>query len=150
MAQRKILARGWAFEISDGAPVATFIQIGGLNTWSVSVEKNDADTTDFDSDGWNEHIVASRGRSISFEGLFMIDPVTKIRDAGQAEVEELADKIDYDSIREFRYYHVATGIGRKGFVSANVSDVGGGNDDPTSWGAEMTFSGVTSAYDANA
>jgi hypothetical protein len=145
---RKILARGWAFELSDGAATPTYIQIGGLNQWSRSREKNDADTTDFDSQGHTEHIVASRGGSVTLEGMFRIDPDTTLRDPGQQAVEDLAELFDYDSVRHFRYFHIATGVGRQGFVSANISDVGGGNDDPTSWGCELTFSGATSPYTA--
>lgn len=146
MAVRKILARGWAFEIGDGAAVPTFTQIGGLNSWSRSREQNNADTTDFDSQGWMEHLPASRSGSVTVEGLMKMDPADGTRDPGQQACEDAAEQVGVSAYRQFRLYHVDSGKGLQGEVSVGINEVGGGNDDPTSWGATFQLNGQWAAY----
>src|SRR5690606_10420287 len=103
MAVTKVLARGWKFEINTGTPeIPAWTPIKGINSFSIATTKNDADVTDFDSDGWLKHIPASRGRSITLEGFYLEDPDTGDRDPGQEAVEELADKVGFPALAQFR------------------------------------------------
>lgn len=140
MAVTKVLARGWKFEVETAVP-ATYVEIGGINSFSISRDKADADGTDFKSMGSREHIVASRGTEFSFEGYYMEDMATKARDGGQERFEAVADLIGPPSIVGFKI----TSPGGKLWTfkaSANVGDVGGGNDDNTTWGGTITVSGA--------
>jgi len=140
MAVTKCLARDWIVEIGDGGATPVWTEIKGINTLTFGSSKNDADTTSFDNGGVNTHLVASRGYTLTLEGFYMIDVETGDREPGQQLVEELADKIGPSSIGQFRLTDPA-GLVRTFSASANIGDVGGGNDDPTSWGAELTISG---------
>ena len=133
----KILSRDFKWEIETGT--ATYTEIKGLTSFQLNSSKNDADTTTFDDDGWQSHIVASLSKSVSFDGLFD-ESAVGVRDAGQAAVEALADAMGDYSIGDFKM----TTPGGKAFTmsgSVNITSIGGGNDDPSSWGFELTLTG---------
>lgn len=134
----EILARGFTFTIDGTA-------IGGINSFSIGSDKADADTTKFSNQGHRSHLPASRGKTVTLSGLYQEDPDTGARDAGQAAVELLAEKVGYDGMAEFVI--TSPGGNTKTFdASAKMADLGGGNDDPTSWGVELTVDGeVTDA-----
>jgi uncharacterized protein YjdB len=142
MACTKILARGWDIYINTGTiAVPTWTTIGGLSSLTFSNSKNDADTTTYDSQGNMEHIVASRSREVSIEGLYLEDVDTGARDAGQEAVDEAGVSFGCSSLAQFKLtspYGAITIF----LASINIGDVGGGNDDPTSWGATLTISGA--------
>lgn len=146
MGKVKVLARYWDLMINTGTTdLPTWTKIKGLNTMTFGNGKNDAETTTFESDGDEEHVVASRNKSLSIEGYHLEDVETGDRDEGQLAIETLAEKVGQESLGDFK--RVSPGGNEKYFkASANLSDVGGGNDDPTSWGAEITVSGKL--YDA--
>lgn len=137
----KTLARDWDFHLNTGTEaLPTWTPINGINSHSWSVSKNDADTTTYDDEGWLSHLTASRGRSVTLSGIHMEDPANGARDPGQAAVETLAEQIGPNSLKQFR----VTSPGAKtitGRASAQVTQGGGGNDDPSGWEAVMTFSG---------
>lgn len=147
MAKTKVLARNWIIEV-DTDPLATvptgtpvWTKVGGVNTFTISSDKEDADTTDFDSVGHSEHIVASRSNEITFEGFFIEDQTDGSRDAGQEAVEDYADKIGPESIAKIRLTSPGGKV-RQFNGSFVTGDVGGGNNDATSWGASFTPSGA--------
>lgn len=144
MAAVKVLARGWKVYIRTAPSVYT--EIKGLNTLTFDGEKSDADTTSFDTAGWTTHVVATRSMSLSLEGYFLEDPADMSRDAGQSAVETLGEAVGASSLGVFKLASPAGTI--KYFqASASVSGIGGGNEDPTGWSAELTVSGQTSAID---
>lgn len=142
MPPRKIMARHLLCELNTGTDaLPVWTPIGGLNSLTVSTEKNDTDTTDFDSDGWAEHMVSQRTGSISAEGFYKEDPVTGARDAGQEALIALADAVGYDSLKPFR---ITTPGGNVTIyqVSARVdAPAGGGLNDTAGFTAELTWSG---------
>lgn len=142
MAVRKILARGWKFELNTGTEGApTWVQILGLNTHSWGSDKNDADTTDYESEGWAEHMPASRSQSCTLEGFMLEDPDNGDRDPGQEACEALSELNGPEGLKQFR----ATSPGgtvRTWDASVNVTLGGGGNDDPSGWSAEFNLSGA--------
>lgn len=141
MAVTKVLARDWKLEIQKEP--STWVAIKGLNTLSFSNSKNDTDTTDFNSEGATEHMVTSRSQEISAEGFYLVDKKEKTRDEGQGLVEALAEKIGPESLGQFRITNPA-GTAKTFMASANIGDIGGGNDDATSWGVTLTVSGKMS------
>jgi len=141
MAKVKVLARNWLIEINDGTDVVpVWVRIGGINSFTLSNDKEDTDTTDFDAAGYGDHIVAGRSYEISFEGFFLEDPDDGTRDDGQQSVENLADKIGYESLGQFRMTS-PSGVAKTYRGSVGVGDVGGGINDATSWGATVTVAG---------
>jgi hypothetical protein len=140
MAVTKVLARKWLVEIAEKEAVPAFATIKGINTLTFSNDKEDVETTDFDNDGRPEHQVAQRSNELSIEGFYLEDPTTKARDAGQQLVEDAGNAIGEASLYVVRLTSPAGSI--KTFdASVNVGDVGGGNNDATSWGATFTVSG---------
>jgi hypothetical protein len=137
VAVTKVLARGWTFEVDK---VGTWVPIKGINSFSPSPEANTADTTDFDSAGWNENMVASRGLSVSLEGLYLEDVANGDQDEGQEHVEYLGTLIGPASVGKFRMTSPG-GRTKVFFATANVTSGGGGNDDPAAWSAELTVTG---------
>ena len=141
MATTKVLARGWKVEIGTQIATPVYTIIKGLNSLTFSNDKSDTETTDFDSNGRAEHIVTERSAEVSCEGYFLEDIATKARDAGQQAVEAAAQSVGLTSLYPIRI--TSPGGTVKTFqASVNVGDVGGGNNDATSWGATFTVSGA--------
>jgi hypothetical protein len=141
MAKLKVLARNWKIEVNTGTvAVPAWTKVGGINTFTLTNDKEDADTTDFDSQGYAEHMVAQRANEISFEGFYLEDPADKSRDAGQEFIEDSAETVGPESIVPLRITS-PSGNAKEYMGSFAVGDVGGGNNDPTSWGASYTVSG---------
>ena len=121
-----------------------YLHIKGITSLSPSQEKNDADTTDFDSEGWIEHMVASRGVSFEIEGYHIEDEETGDRDQGQERIEEIGQLVGSGSVVPFEMTSPGGTV-----VTMNVSvdapmfgqSTGGGNDDPAGWSCTLTVSG---------
>lgn len=139
----KVNARDWSFELNTGTvALPVWTEIGEINTMTLSRSKEDTDTTVFDSNGNAEHEVMQRGQSFTIEGFYGENPADGVRDAGQAAVEALADATGIASLKQVRV--TSPGGTTKTFLaSAEVGDVGGGNNDKTSWSATFTRSGAT-------
>lgn len=138
MAVTKVLARGWTFFINTGTyAVPVWTQIHGINSFSPSPEKNDADTTDFDDAGSLSHLPVSRGRAFTLEGFYKVDVSNGDRDEGQAAVEALSDSMGVAGIGNFKF--VAPDASIDLFSgSVNVTPPGGGSDDAAAWSVEIT------------
>lgn len=140
MASVKVLARDWTIEVSPTVTAPTFTRVGGVNTFTVSSDKNDTDVTDFDSGGYDEHIVTGRSNEVSFEGFYLEDPDTGTRDPGQAIIDTKTEEIGPDAFGVVRITSPGGKV-RQYKASFGVGDIGGGNTDATSWGATATPSG---------
>ncbi len=68
MAITKVLARDWKKQILSGG---NYVEIKGIRSFTVATSKQDADTSDFESQGWNTHLVAARGMTMTLEGFYM-------------------------------------------------------------------------------
>jgi len=142
LASGKQLARLFSFSIDDGT--SAMVDIKGITSFSPSQEKNDADTTTFDSEGWIEHMVASRGVTFEIEGYHIEDEETGDRDPGQGRIEEIGQLVGIGSVVPFELTSPGGTV-----VTMNVSvdspmfgqSTGGGNDDPAGWSCTLTVSG---------
>lgn len=142
MAVRKVLARGFKVEINTGteqAPVWTPIK--GLETIGFATSKTDADTTDMDSNGNDEHVVASRSREITLEGFWLEDKQTGERDPGQEAVDALNEAVGDESLGEFRLT-TPGGKVRRFLASVSVEGPTGGKNEMAKWNATLTVSGA--------
>lgn len=135
---KKVLARGWTFEIETAGGV--WLPIKGINSFDPSPSSNKTDVTDFDSNGWMENMVASRGFSLTLDGFLLEDKDDGSRDPGQAAVETLGDKIGPESLGRFRMTSPGGRV-KTFYASAEVTSAGGGNDDAAAWSAALEVSG---------
>lgn len=137
----KILARGWKLEVNSGTvAVPTWVQIKGLKSFKFSQSKTDTDITDFDSGGYTELFISGRGFEVSAEGFYLVDKVDGTRDAGQDLCEDYALLLGEDAVKQFRITSPAAQT--KVFKAAvGIGDIGGGNNDPTSWSVSLTVQG---------
>jgi predicted secreted protein len=143
MAPTKINARDWTFEIAAQATTPTFVEIGGITTFSVSRSDSETETTDFDSDGIYEGQMMQRGKSLSCDGWFLED-ASADRDAGQELVETASGDTAVGDASIF-LLRVTSPNGLTDTFDAffTINDVGGGNNDKSSWGFTATRSGAS-------
>lgn len=142
MAAQKYNARDVVFEIESLTTPATWIEIGGINTFSKSHEEETADTTTFASQGQAESQKMQIGKQLELEGLRLRDSVTGAIDPGQAMVETLAERLGEESLGRVRFAHKDDTDWEVWTAHANLGDQGGGNNDKTSWSATFTRSGA--------
>jgi len=139
MAVTKFLARDLTIEVRDAGDTA-WVAIGGLNSLTHSPATSRADTTDFDANGREEHIVAQRGESWTLSGFAMEDVGTGARDAGQERCETLAKVQGLAAMGSFRL--TSPGGNTITFdASVEVTLAGGGHNDAAAWQASLTVSG---------
>ena len=133
--KKRVLARNWKFFIETITP-KTFERITGLETFSISHSSEELDTTDFDNDGYDSHVIIGRGVELSLEGAMKMDTKTKERCPGQARVEAIAEGFLDDSIAKI---HVEDPAGNVYEFTGSVTlgSIGGGTKDKTSWGATI-------------
>ncbi len=137
MAVTKVLARDWGKAIYSGGG---YVEINGIRSFTVATTKQDADTSDFESQGWNTHLVAARGTTITLEGLFLEDVSDKSRDPGQLAVEAQAAIVGPTGIAQYKL----TTPGGTTWVfnaSAEVTGPGGDTNAVADWKVTLTVSG---------
>lgn len=145
----KIDARDWIFEIEvpgiDPAP-ATWVEIGGINTWELDRNANSATTEDTTnkSKGQYEGHASQRGGSLNVEGYWEVeDDDETVQDAGQVAVDALAEKVGRASNAGFRFRHESHTewvVWPRAHVEPGA--VGGGHNDNTTWSANFIRSGA--------
>ena len=131
----KVLARNWKFFV-ETATDKTYQQISGIESFTITRDKEDLDTTDFDNGGYDSHIVVSRSVELSVEGGMRMD-TDGLRCVGQARVETIGEGLVTESIGSFHVEDPAGNIFQLS-GSVKVGDVGGGLKDKTSWGFTVT------------
>lgn len=147
MATTEFLARDCVFEVNNGTVGSPdWVEVAGINTWSHTTTKNDADTTTFDKDGRLSHLPSSRGEAFGIAGFAQEDPDTGAKDPGQAACEAWAKKIGTDGIQQFRITTPGGNV-RTFEASADVKVGGGGKDDPAAWSCDMNVTGTVTTSD---
>lgn len=136
----EILARDYIFEV-DANGGSAYVVIGGIDTFSLGSEKTDVERTIFTDNGIPRHWVAQRGNTLTLTGKRLQNPNSGTRDPGQQEAETLAGAVGYSSLGSFRITDPG-GVVKTFLGSCKLSDIGGGNNDTTSWGIEITVSGA--------
>lgn len=142
MAITKWLARDGEFEVAPaaGSGGPAFIPIGGVKECSQSPKTVQAETTDYDSGGHPEHLVAERGVEFGLKGHHLEDVANGQRDPGQARMEVLAAAMGLASIGTFRWTSPGGNIDTFD-GSVEVTGPGGDNNAIASWEAKITVSG---------
>jgi hypothetical protein len=142
---RKILARDWIFQVSDGAtPTPAYLEIGGINSFEMDPNANNAamETTTFDSNGEYEGTQVQRGGQLSLEGMVDRGTDGATPNVGQVRVDELGRLVAYAALGTFRFRHVDDTAWTVWEASVQPGAKGGGNNDATSWSATIIRSGA--------
>jgi hypothetical protein len=134
LAKVKVMARDWEIHVSKLTPIPVWVRIGGITTFTSSNDKEDADVTDFDDQGYSQGIVVSRTGETSFEGHYLED------DEGQQLIDDLSEEMGHESLALIRLTR-PSGRVLEFCGTFTMGDVGGGNNDITSWGASINRSG---------
>lgn len=145
MAVREQLAREFSFFIQDDSE--TYQEIGGINSFDPSPEKNDVDLTKFSSNGFLEHLVATRGLTFTLEGDHLEDETDGSRDTGQERCETLAGNTGWDGMEMFKVEGPdGSGVEFEVSVDAPLMGMsqGGGQGEAASWSATFNMSGEPS------
>ena len=138
MAVTKVLARSWTKEIYV---TDAFVDINGINAFSVASTKQETDITDFESAGWGEYLIAARSNNITLEGFWLEDEGTGARDPGQAAVEASAQLFGASGLAQYRL----TSPGGKTmtfYASAEVEGPGGDHNAAASWKVNLHVAGA--------
>lgn len=130
-------AKDWKFEVQGEA--GSYVAVGSVLSFAITPSKEDANTYDFDSGGWEEHIPIKRGYSLTVSGYRLEDVSVGTRDAGQVILETLGDKFGDDSKGNFRL----TSPGGKYWKFAGSVQIGqgGGETEAVTWNATILVDG---------
>lgn len=145
MAVTEIPARDFTFELNTGTTASpTWVEIGGLISWSNSPTTVRANTQTWEDAGRQNAYVSSRGDSFTLTGRRQEDPSDGSRDAGQEAAESWAQEVGPDSQKQFRM--TSPGGNVLTFdATAEVTRGGGGEDDASTWQLQITVSGAITA-----
>lgn len=125
---KKKLSRLWRLEIDtgpDGAPSWTMVK--GLNSLGLTIDPTEVDTTDFDSDGWEDSLTTMRKSGIAaagFDGYSGPDAVP-VDDPGQAFLKTKGMLTGPEAYVQVRLYRTDTNKGYSGRFTANYTGAGG-------------------------
>jgi hypothetical protein len=141
MAVTKFLARDLTFEIAEDASGDDWLEVKGLQSLVHAPSSTDADTSDFESEGHDEHLKASRGDTWTITGFYLEDVLTGERDEGQVAVEALSRLVGPAAMGIFRV--TSPGGNTITFTgSAEVTLHGGSTNDAAAWNATIKTSGA--------
>lgn len=144
MTATKYDARGVQFEIESNTP-GTWVAIGptAINTFTKSTSYQTTDTTTYGSAGQHEEQNMEIAKTLKLEGFRLIDPDTGALDPGQALVEALSEGLSDASLGSIRFAGAAETEWEVWTATAQMGDMGGGNNDKVSWSVTFTRSGAS-------
>ena len=147
MAAEKVVARDVIALVSDGAVSPTWIEIAGKNSLTYNPGENEetADSTTFDDDGMYQQYIMQRGGTLELEGFLMEDPVTGVRDPGQARCDVLSAAVGLASRGAIRFRTPASTTWRVWACTFSPGEQGGKNNDLSSFKMKMTRCGAATS-----
>lgn len=137
-----VLAREYVFAVNTGTDATpTWTTIKGLKEWNAGSDATQADTTDFESLGVDEHQISRRSHTLTLTGQ------REPGDAGQDAVQAVAMNIGSSAAKSFRVTAPGPGPGNIKTFKASVrapwlGSGGGGMDDPSSWSPVLGITGA--------
>lgn len=140
MAVTKINADGWGFAV--GGTV-----IKGIEDFDVARATTRADTTDFESEGSEEHRVIRRGKVLTLNGHYLEDESDGTRDPGQQELTDLANEVG--SAAEGAFVFTSPGGNEYEFTGTVEEGTSGDKNDVTKFAFNITRTGATTIDSAS-
>lgn len=141
MATKKVLAKDLVLQVSTtaGGPV----EIKGINSFDFGKDYSDTDTTDNDSDGNQESLPTSIGRSVDIDGNRLEDSGGSLDD-GQTWLRSYSNAVGYDAVAGYTLSTVVDGdtATQKIFDAwPEFSPISGGHEDHVAWSATLNVTG---------
>ena len=125
---KKRLSRKWAFEVDTGAEGApTYTRVNGLTSATLSIDPNEVDVSDFDSDGWQDNLTTFRSFALALQGWdgYTGADNAPVDDPGQAALKAKGLLTGSEAYANVRFYRTDTLKGYSGRVTVNYSGAGG-------------------------
>lgn len=140
----QINARDWVFQVSEDPTNATPVwsAIAGIESFDLNPSEGEesTDTTTFASNGVAESQAMQRGASLQVSGKIVRNGA--VQDAGQVSADDLAALVGEASLGGVRFRHKDDTSWVVWTAWVSKANVGGGNNDKTTWGATFTRSGA--------
>lgn len=138
MAKTQINNRDWIFQIKTGP--STWADFAELTEFDLNPGENDeeADTTTFENGGEYSEEIMQRGATLSLTGMFSRDPVSGVRDPGQAAADLLGSKTGAESVGTIRMRHESEEEWVEWDATCRPDSRGGETNEKTSWEVEFT------------
>lgn len=136
----KILAAGWELFVEQSASPGSWTTVGGISSFEFGSKTNKSDVTTFDSEGFEESIITSRGKTLKIDGL-MAYTKAGARDQGQAIVESFGELLGDSAFGNFKLVDPKGGVKLfEGMVTVDTI-AGGGNNDSTKFSFTVDVNG---------
>ena len=134
---KRVLARNYFLEVYDGEK---FYNIKGITNFTISQNVELADATTFDSNGQKEHTKAQNTKIVNIDGYFIENKDSEL-DEGQEVINNLSRKMGKEAETLLRISRMNTDKNTWLTGTFSLNDIGGSNNDHTSWGAEFQQTG---------
>lgn len=119
---KKRIARFKRLQVNTGSGEApNWVLVRGLNKIGLSIEPNEVDSSDFDSEGWDGSSTTHRKWSVSVEGFegYTGDDDAQVDDPGQAFLKTKGLLTGPEAYVEVRMYRTDNNKGYTGRATAN-------------------------------
>jgi hypothetical protein len=127
------MAQDWTFKVNGTL-------IGGIDKFGFDTSDKQADSRVFEDHGAEAHLVTGRGKTMKLTGKYQEEESGEGQDPGQAAIEALSNQIGLAAI--FTFMVISPGGKERSFkASVKMDEIGGGNDDTTTWGCTITRTG---------
>jgi len=139
---KKVLAKDITLLVS--ASTAGGTAIGGINSYDFSKDYTDTDLTDNDSDGDQESLPTSIGRTVGLEGHRLEDSVG-VMNAGQTFLRSYSNAVGYDAVAQYTLSTFVDGqtATQKIFNAwPEFNPISGGHEDNVAWSATLHVTGT--------
>jgi len=138
----QINARGWIFQVK-AADNLTWVDILGKRTFKLNPGENQevTDMTTFEDAGQHRDQPMQRGSTLELEGRFLLS-ATNVRDTGQLRVETLGALVGNEAVGTLRFRYTTQIVWTVWACWVALGEVGGENNDKTSWAGTFTRHGV--------
>lgn len=147
---KKRLSNKWTLEVNTGTTEApTWTTVNGRTKLELTIDPNEVDVSDFDSEGWEDSLTTMRKWSLSMEGWdgFTGPTGTPVADPGQTALKAAGLLVGPDAYVEIQVYRTDTMLGYSGSASVNYKGAGGGVKDAEPFNCDFTGSGLLSPLD---
>lgn len=145
----KRLSRLWRIEVNTGTTeVPTWARVKGLTELGLGIDKTEVDTTDFDSDGWEDNDTTFRKWSVKIEGFDgFTGPVSaQVDDPGQAHLKAKGLLTGPDAKVDIRLYRTDNNKGYAGRATSNWAGAGGQVKAMEPFNCDLAGSGLLSPF----
>ncbi|MBP2331222.1 hypothetical protein JOF56_011607 [Kibdelosporangium banguiense] len=146
---KKRLTRFNRIQVNTGTEEApNWVLVRGLSTIELSIEPNEVDTSDFDSEGWDGSVTTHRKWSLSLQGQdgYTGPDNAQIDDPGQAHLKTKGLLTGPEAYTFVRFYRIDNNQGYTGRVTSNYSGTGGEVKSVSPFTCPLTGDGQLSAY----